>query len=549
MATYGIDLGTTYSCIASVDGSGRPVVLKSAVGEDTTPSVVYFESPENVVVGRQAKDSAVLAPHLVVELVKRQMGEDVHYSFHGQDHTPESISALILRELAHAAEQQTGEEVRDVVITVPAYFGLLEREATRKAGRIAGLNVLDVLAEPVAAALNYQVLDYQGAGDQPQVRHIFIYDLGGGTFDTTVIRIDGDDIQVICTDGNHHLGGADWDSTIIDYLLRGFTEQYPQLDPGGDEQFMQDLATSAEQLKKALSATQARKYNVRFDGSVVQLELTREHLDELTSELLERTMAITERTLATAREKGVERFDDVLLVGGMTITPSIAQTLKERFGLDARLQDPHLAVAKGAALFALMKKVKVSMPGDEGDADPAPGAAQQVADQLGITLEQVENMAAKHVATVVPRAFGLKVVDGNDPIFKTDPNRAREYISHLLTANTRLPADTGPQTFLTITDNQREVKLEVWEQAGSIASEELEHNTHIGEGILADLPRRPAGAPFQVVFHMTETGLLKVHGREADSGREVRFEIQIGGLDETEVRKATAAVAGYEVSG
>jgi molecular chaperone DnaK len=545
MATYGIDLGTTYSCIAYVDGTGRPVVLKSAVGEDTTPSVVYFESADNVVVGRQAKDSAVLAPHLVVELVKRQMGEDVHYSFHGQDHTPESISALILRELAQAAGQQTGEEVRDVVITVPAYFGLLEREATRKAGQIAGLNVLDVLAEPVAAALNYQVLD-EG---QPKVRHIFIYDLGGGTFDTTVIRIDGDDIQVICTDGNHHLGGADWDSTIIDYMLGGFTEQYPQLDPGGDEQFMQDLATSAEQLKKALSATRTRKHNVRFDGSVVQLELTREHLDELTSELLERTMQITERTIATAREKGIDRFDDVLLVGGMTITPAIAQTLRERFGLDARLQDPHLAVAKGAALFALMKKVKVSMPDGEGHASPAPDAAQQVADQLGISLEQVENMVAKQVATVVPRAFGLKVVDRKDPIFKTDPNRAREYISHLLAANTRLPADTGPQTFLTVADNQREVKLEVWEQAGSVASEELEHNTHIGEGILADLPRRPAGAPFQVDFHMTETGLLKVHGQEADSGREVRFEIQIGGLDETEVQKATVAVARYEVSG
>jgi len=547
MATYGIDLGTTYSCIAYVDDTGRPVVLKSAVGEDTTPSVVYFESPDNVVVGRQAKDSAVLAPRLVVELVKRQMGEDVHYSFHGQAHSPESISALILRELANAAQQQTGEEVRDVVITVPAYFGLLEREATRKAGQIAGLNVLDVLAEPVAAALNYQALDHQEPGDQPRARHIFIYDLGGGTFDTTVIRIDGDDIQVICTDGNHHLGGADWDSAIIEFLLQGFTAQYPQLDPGGDEQFMQDLATSAEQLKKALSATLSRKHNLRFDGSVVQLELTREHLEELTSELLERTMEITERTIATAREKGVDHFDDVLLVGGMTITPSIAQTLKERFGLDARQQDPHLAVAKGAALYALMKKVKVSMPG--GDASAGPGAAQEVADQLGISVQQVENMVAKHVATVVPRAFGLKVVDHTDPVFKTDPNRAREYISHLLTANTRLPADTGPQTFRTVFDNQREVKLEVWEQAGSVASEELEHNTHIGEGILADLPRRPAGAPFDVIFHMTETGLLKVHGYEAGSGREVRFEIQIGGLNETEVRRAAAAVARYEVSG
>ncbi|MGH3229359.1 MAG: Hsp70 family protein, partial [Streptosporangiaceae bacterium] len=163
MATYGIDLGTTNSCIAYVDQTGRPVIGKSAIGEETTPSVVYFESPDNVVVGKQAKETAMLAPHLVAELVKRQMGEDIHYSFHGQDYTPESISALILRELARAAREQTGEEVHDVVITVPAYFGLLEREATRKAGQIAGLTVLDVLAEPVAAAVNYQVLG-EGAG-------------------------------------------------------------------------------------------------------------------------------------------------------------------------------------------------------------------------------------------------------------------------------------------------------------------------------------------------------------------------------------------------
>jgi molecular chaperone DnaK len=539
MASYGIDLGTTNSCIAYVDQTGLPVILKSAIGEDTTPSVVYFESPENVVVGREAKETAMLAPHLVAELVKRQIGEDIHYSFHGQDYTPESISALILRELARAARAQAGEEIHDVVITVPAYFGLLEREATRKAGQIAGLNVLDVLAEPVAAAVNYQVL-----GEGAEVRHILVYDLGGGTFDTTVIRIDGDDIHVVCTDGDRHLGGADWDSAISEYLLRGFTEQYPQLDPGGDEQFMQDLANAAEQLKKALSATMARKHNVRFDGSVAQLELTREHLEELTSELLERTIDITGRTIATAQKKGVERFDDVLLVGGMTIMPAIARTLKERFGLEARLQDPHLAVAKGAALFALMKKVQVSIPRD-GDRS----ATEQVAQDTGLRVEQVESLMAKHVTTVVPRAFGLKVVDLNDPVYKIDPKRAREYISHLLTANTPLPADTGPQPYSTVFDKQTEVRLEVWEQAGAVASEELRHNTHIGEGRLQDLPPRPAKTPFQVVFHMTETGLLQVHAREADSGREVRFEIQIGGLDDAAVQQAADAVARLDVSG
>jgi molecular chaperone DnaK len=538
MATYGIDLGTTYSCISYVDKTGRPVILKSADGEDTTPSVVYFESPDSVVVGRQAKDSAILFPNQIAELVKREIGQDVHYNFFGQDHTPESISALILRELARAAQASTGEKVEDVVITVPAYFGVLEREATRKAGQIAGLNVLDVLAEPVAAALDYQALS-----DSSEVRHIFVYDLGGGTFDTTVIRLDGHDIQVVCTDGDHRLGGADWDNKIIEFLLKGFSDQNPDLDPGGDEQFMQELATAAEQLKKALSTATTRKYNARFAGAVAQLELTREQLEDLTSELLERTMEITERTIATARKKGVSRFDEVLLVGGMSTMPAIGRTLRERFGLQARLQDPHLAVAKGAALFALMQKVKVTML-DVGDQ-----AAQDAADQLGMSLQQVTEMAARRVATVVPRAFGIKVVDTTDPVFKTNPDLAREYISHLLTANTLLPADTGPQTFCTIHDNQHEVKLEVWEQAGSVASRELEHNTHIGEGMLRDLPPRPAGAPFEVVFHMGETGLLKVHGREADSGREVRFEIQIGGLDEAEMRKAATAVARYEVSG
>lgn len=539
MATYGIDLGTTRSCIAHVDHTGRAVVLKNAIGEETTPSVVYFESPENVVVGQQAKDTALLAPDLVVELVKRKMGEDFHYSFHGQDHTPESVSALILRELARAAGEQTEEEVRDVVITVPAYFGLLEREATRKAGLIAGLNVLDVIPEPVAAALDYQAL-----GKGTEARNILVYDLGGGTFDTTVIRVDGDDIHVICTEGDRTLGGIDWDRKVIEFLLRGFAEWYPQLDPGGDEQFMQELGSSAERLKTALSAVLSRQQNLRFDGSVVQLVLTREHFEEITSELLERTMDYTKLAIDNAREKGVDHFDDVLLVGGMSIMPAVARTLRERFGLEARLHEPHLAVARGAALFALISSLKVRLP-EGGDA----AAVQRVADETNLSVELVESLRRKKVATVVPRAFGLKVVDESDPLYKVDPNRAGSLIAHLLTANTPLPADTGPQGFRTVAENQRAVQLEVWEQAGAVASDKLEHNTHIGEGRLEPLPPGPAGTPFQVVFHMTETGMLQVHAWEENSGQEVRFEIQIGGLDETEVKRATDAVARYEVNG
>ena len=485
MATFGIDLGTTRSCIAHVDHTGRAVVLRNAIGEETTPSVVYFESPENVVVGKAAKDTALLAPELVVELVKRRMGEEFRYSFHGQGHTPESVSALILRELARAAGAATGEEVRDVVITVPAYFGLLEREATRKAGQIAGLNVLDVLPEPVAAALDYQAL-----GKGTEARNILVYDLGGGTFDTTVIRVDGDDVHVVCTEGDRKLGGADWDKKVRDFLLAGFTEQYPQLDPAGDEQFMQELASSAEGLKTALSAVMARPQNLRFDGSVVQLVLTREHFEEITSELLERTMHYTQLAIDHARGKGVDHFDDVLLVGGMSIMPAVARTLRERFGLEARLHDPHLAVARGAALYALISDLKVKLP-EGGNA----AAVQEVADLVNLPATQVESLRRIRVATVVPRAFGLKVVDQQDPLYKIDPSRARSLIEHLLTANTPLPADTGPQVFRTVAENQRAVQLEVWEQAGAVASDQPEHNTHIGEGRLEQLPPGPQGHP------------------------------------------------------
>jgi len=536
VATYGIDLGTTNSCIASVDKASRPVLLKSALGEDTTPSVVFFEDPHRVVVGRQAKNSALLAPELVRELVKRDMGQDVRYEYHGRQFTPESVSALILRALAGAAQEQAGEAVTDVVITVPAYFGLREREATRKAGEIAGLNVLDVLPEPVAAALAYQSFT-----EDSGTRHLFVYDLGGGTFDTTVMRLEGNDVQVVCVDGNARLGGADWDQKIIDFLLQGFTGQYPQLDPGGDAQFMQDLATSAEELKKALSSVKSRRSNVRFDGSVVSLELTREHLEELTAELLEQTMEITGRTLALARDRGVERFDDVLLVGGMTSTPAIPRALKERFGLDARRQDPHLAVAKGAALFALTRKVRVSLQGGQD--------LRAVSEELGLDPESLTRISDIKVAGVVPRAFGLKVLDSEDPLVRIDPSRAREYITHLLTANTPLPADTGWHPFRTVSANQRQASLEVWEQAGAVASEELQHNNQIGQGELRDLPPQPAGTPFEVQFHMTETGMLQVHGREASSGSEVRFEVQIGGLDATATEQAKHQIEGIEVVG
>ena len=259
VAAYGIDLGTSYSCVATVDDTGRAVVLKSAIGEDTTPSVVYFESSDSVVVGLAAKKTALLAPELVASRVMRLMGDgDVHWEYHGVRHTPVSVSALILRELTRAAAEQCGKQVRDVVITVPAYFGIAEREATRRAGQLAGLEVLDILAEPVAAALHYQALNDTGT-----TRHLLVYDLGD-TFDATVIRLSGDDVEVVCMDGDHQLGGPDWDAKIVEFMLGAFAARQPDIDPSADEQFMQDLLISAESLKKELSETQFPQSHLAF---------------------------------------------------------------------------------------------------------------------------------------------------------------------------------------------------------------------------------------------------------------------------------------------
>jgi molecular chaperone DnaK (HSP70) len=527
---FGIDLGTTQSCIAYVDDTGTPVVIKSALGEDTTPSAVFFEAPQNVVVGRAAREEALLTPGLVAQLVKRDLGTSVAYDFHGERHTPETVSALILRELARLATEQSRKEVTGVVITVPAYFGIAERTATRRAGDLAGLEVLDVLDEPVAAAVHYQAT--HGPAGNP--KHALVYDLGGGTFDTTVIRLEGDDITVVCTDGDPRLGGADWDQAIAAWLLGQVSGRHPELRPDQNPQFMQDLRISAERLKKELSSVQARRYVMRLDGTSTVVELTRSTVEELTSGLLDRTVAVLDRAIAAARVKGVTHFDEVLLVGGMSRFPAVARVLKERLGVDTRLHEPELAVAKGAALFARARKQRL---------DPLAGSSARPA-------PEIRRLAAAKVAAVVPRAFGVKAVDGRDPLALTDPLHARQIVMHLLPANTPLPDDSGPYTFQTAAENQRTLGIEVWEQAGPDESEDLSANRKVGEGLLRNLPARlPAGTPFEITFYMSETGLLTVHAKEPRSGREVRFDLQIGDLDPARFDQARRSVAAYRVRG
>ncbi|MFF0461701.1 Hsp70 family protein [Streptomyces mexicanus] len=519
MAVYGIDLGTTYSCIARIDEVGRPTVLRNLEGGDTTPSVVYFESADSVVVGQSAKDATVLDPEHVVQLIKRDMGEVVPREFHGRGYTPEEISARILRKLADDAQVTGGEPVRDVVITVPAYFGLAERDATRKAGEIAGLRVLDVVAEPIAAALDYGALD--GEEEHPE-RALLVYDLGGGTFDTTVLTLRGRELTVLCTDGAKELGGSDVDDRVVMHLVERFTERFPDAgDPLADPQSETQLRKDAEEAKKALSFRERYTVRVMHQGRVEAVELTRALLEDLARDLLDRTLDITRRTVELAAERGVTRFDDVLLVGGATKMPAVAEALRSEFGFAPRLHDPDLAVARGAARYALNRAALLVADGDL-PADQVPDV-----EQTGLTHRPYE------ISTVASRGYGIKV---------TDPDTEQTYVTHLVHANDVLPASVTDD-FYTLRAGQRRVLIEVMEQAGSVESQDVGHNTVVAQGTLRIPPDKPARWPFQCVFTLDASGLLTVVATERETGERIEISVQIGGLSQEAVDDARIAMS------
>ena len=528
---YGIDLGTTYSCIAYVDEYGIPAVVPNSENALTTPSVVFYESENNIVVGEQAKNVAELYPTQVVSKVKRVMGDpNWEQEFFGHVYRPQEVSSHILRKIVADAASVNGHEITDVVITVPAYFGVTQKEATKQAGELAGLNVLYVIPEPTAAAIAYGM-------EQAEDQVVLVYDLGGGTFDISIIEIKQGSITVICTGGDHELGGVNWDENLAEYFAQCFSEEtgISVEDLTENEETWQELLNTAEKSKYALSTRESRVEVLKLEGERLKVELTREKFEQINSHLLERTLSLTDAVLERAREKGYGNIDKLLMVGGSSFMPQVESSLKARFPTtEIQLSDPNQAVAKGAALFGykcfLDEQIKIAIAEETGEhineidldtvADQKLVSAQEkVAVDQGIALPSLQKLTDTRVTNVTSKSFGL-VVQIND--------EGGQAVNNLIVVNDKVPA-TITREFYTSMDNQENVNLrciENLETEGPDGTIPLDPDQEIGNAILEFGRELPIRSPVEVTFSLSADGLLSVHGKDLTTEREIFAEFQ-----------------------
>jgi molecular chaperone DnaK (HSP70) len=583
----GIDLGTTYSCMAYVNDSGKTEIIPNFSGKLVTPSAVYFEAESgNVIVGEGAKRYAKLYPMRVFECFKRDMGQmdkdgkKQEWEVDNKTYTPEALSSLLLRKMVDDASEALGEKITEVVITCPAYFGSNERKATEDAGSMAGLNVRHILNEPTAAAYYYGLLrtgtgageETAGAAPGSGRQVVLVYDLGGGTFDVTLIEISGGNVEVIYTDGKRKLGGRDWDERIVMWLVEEFQKQYPDKgDPMEDPETVGGLWEEAEEAKIILSGAEKDPMSVAHAGVRVRTSLTRTIFQERTKDLLDETINYTRRALEEGKKRLLERagegageaanrVDLVLLVGGSSMMPAVAQRLTQEFGLPLKMHDPHLAVARGAALVAMkimageaIREVIAAQTGvrpEEVNMEAQPKevieAAATTAVQSGavpLTLpgKEVASMATGTLRNVSSKAFGVKV---------GSLDRSGDYVHFLIHANTALPA-AQPEVFGTRIENQEWVVIQIMEQAGQVESKLLTDNILLTSGEIGPLPPGlPAGSDVEVVFRLEEDGTLKVTAREPKSGKGLELKADVSSaMTKAEIERAKEILMEMKVSG
>jgi len=479
----GIDLGTTNSCVAVMEG-GEPVVIPNAEGNRTTPSVVAFTKDGERLVGETAKRQVITNPN-TVSSIKRHMGTDHKVTIDGKQYTPQEISAIILQKLKADAESYLGEKVTQAVITVPAYFNDSQRQATKDAGKIAGLEVLRIVNEPTAASLAYGL-------EKEEDQTILVYDLGGGTFDVSILELGDGFFEVKATSGNNRLGGDDFDQAIIDYLIAEFKKENG-IDLSKDKMALQRLKDAAEKAKKDLSGVLTTTISLPFitadatGPKHLEVTLTRAKFEELTADLVEKTMGPTRQALQDAGLSPNE-IDKVVLVGGSTRIPAVQEAIRKYIGKDPfKGINPDEVVALGAAV------------------------------QAGVLTGDVKDVV---LLDVTPLSLGIETLGG--------------VFTKLIERNTTIPTSKS-QIFSTAADNQTSVDIHVLQGEREMAA----YNKTLGRFQLTDIPPAPRGIPqIEVTFDIDANGIVNVSAKDLGTGKSQKITItSSSGLSDEEIEK------------
>ena len=479
----GIDLGTTNSVVAVLEG-GEPTVIANAEGNRTTPSIVAFKS-EEVLVGELAKRQAITNPDNTVRSIKRHIGTNWKENFEGKDYTPQEISARILQKLKRDAESYLGDDVTDAVITVPAYFNDAERQATKEAGQIAGLNVLRIINEPTAASLSYGL-------ENNEDQKILVFDLGGGTFDVSILEISEGVFEVKSTSGDSKLGGDDWDQRVMDWLIEKFKSS-TGIDLSNDKMAIQRVQEGAEKAKIELSSTSETEINLPFitanDAGPQHLleKLSRSEFEKITADLVERTKEPVENALSDAGMKFSD-IDHVILVGGSTRMPSVQQLVKSLTG-----KEPHKGV------------------------NPDEVVASGAAIQAGVLKGDVKDVL---LLDVTPLTLGVETKGG--------------IMTKMIERNTTIPTKRS-EVFSTAENNQTQVEIHILQGEREMAS----GNKSLGRFTLTDIPAAMAGTPqIEVTFDIDANGIVNVNAKDLGTGKEQAITITGGtALEDDEIER------------